>query len=153
MKHFTWETVSICQLISTMRIQRRLLQIEKVTGVNVNVLILDCEGCHTNFINSYKHKLAKVNKIIFGEYIKQNMLYLLKFPQLKRICLIIIAIKPDWNFKLRISRYFVFLIEADGSEREIEESLEKLKSLGFIENKQLTTGKKNWLGSIIVLTK
>ena len=85
--------------------------------------------------------------------LSKTKLYLLKFPQLKRICLIIIAIKPDWNFKLRISRYFVFLVEADGIEKEIEESLEKLKSLGFIENKQLTTGKKNWLGSIIVLTK
>ena len=45
------------------------------------------------------------------------------------------------------------MIEADGTEEEIEGSLEMLKALGFIENKQLTTGKKNWLGSIIVLTR
>ena len=43
------------------------VKIEKETEVDINVVILDCEGCHTHFIKTYKHKLSKVNKIIFGE--------------------------------------------------------------------------------------
>ena len=43
--------------------------------------------------------------------------------------------------------------EADGRKEEIEESLERLEALGFSVDTQLTTGRKDWLGSIIVLTK
>ena len=48
-----------------------LTQLEKITGITFNVLILDCEGCHRDFINTYKHKIATgvVNKIIFGNTI------------------------------------------------------------------------------------
>ena len=44
---------------------------EQITGITFNVLILDCEGCHRDFINTYKHKIATgvVNKIIFGNTI------------------------------------------------------------------------------------
>ena len=46
-----------------------VLQIEDNTGIrDINTLIIDCEGCHTKFIKTYKHKLTKVNKIIFGEF-------------------------------------------------------------------------------------
>ena len=45
-----------------------VLQIEDFTGITgVNVLIIDCEGCHTKFIKTYEQKLSKVSKIIFGE--------------------------------------------------------------------------------------
>ena len=45
-------------------------QLEKITGITFNTLILDCEGCHKDFINTYKHILAagNVNKIIFGQF-------------------------------------------------------------------------------------
>ena len=57
-KHFTWS------------------QLEQITGITFNVLILDCEGCHRDFINTYKHKLAtgNVNKIIFGESASEEIL-------------------------------------------------------------------------------
>ena len=53
-----------------------------------------------------------------------------------------------WNIFLLYS-----FAEADGRKEEIEESLERLEALGFSVNTQLTTGRKDWLGSIIVLTK
>ena len=40
--------------------------------------------------------------------------------------------------------------EADGSSEERDESLE---TLGFTVNQDMTTGEKDWLGSMIVLTK
>ena len=42
---------------------------EKITGITFNVLLLDCEGCHRDFIKTYKHTIANghVNKIILGE--------------------------------------------------------------------------------------
>ena len=49
--------------------------------------------------------------------------------------------------------YTLTFTEADGRKEEIEESLERLEALGFSVNTQLTTGRKDWLGSIIVLTK
>ena len=41
----------------------------------------------------------------------------------------------------------------DGTKAEIEESLERLEALGFTENKAISEGQKDWLGSILVLTK
>ena len=57
-KHFTWS------------------QLEQITGITFNVLILDCEGCHRDFIKTYKHKIAtgNVNKIIFGESTSEEIL-------------------------------------------------------------------------------
>ena len=49
--------------------------------------------------------------------------------------------------------YALTFPEADGRKEEIEESLERLEALGFSVDTQLTTGRKDWLGSIIVLTK
>ena len=43
--------------------------------------------------------------------------------------------------------------EADGSSEEIDESLDTLQTLGFTVNQDMTTGEKDWLGSMIVLTK
>ena len=68
------------------------------------------------------------------------------------------------GFKSSYEPYFYFMVlvkvtntltfaEADGRKEEIEESLERLEALGFSVNTQLTTGRKDWLGSIIVLTK
>ena len=58
---------------------------------------------------------------------------------------------------IQIMLWNIFLLysfaEADGRKEEIEESLERLEALGFSVNTQLTTGRKDWLGSIIVLTK
>ena len=41
----------------------------------------------------------------------------------------------------------------DGTKEEIEESLERLEELGFTENKAISEGRKDWLGSVLVLTK
>ena len=59
--------------------------------------------------------------------------------------------------KLR-SRYLLtvyqyILTEADGSKAEIDESLDTLQTLGFTVNQDMTTGEKDWLGSMLVLTK
>ena len=43
--------------------------------------------------------------------------------------------------------------EVDGTEAEIEESLERLGALGFSENKAISEGRKDWYGSILVFTK
>ena len=52
-----------------------LTQLEKITGITFNVLILDCEGCHRDFINTYKHKIAtgNVNKILLGESSREEI--------------------------------------------------------------------------------
>ena len=43
--------------------------------------------------------------------------------------------------------------EVDGSPEEIEETLTRLPTLGFTENKQISKGKRIWLGSVMVFTK
>ena len=50
--------------------------------------------------------------------------------------------------------------EVDGSPEEIDESIDRLHTLGFteIENKEISEGnyfpgKRNWLGSVMVFTK
>ena len=43
--------------------------------------------------------------------------------------------------------------EVDGSLEEIDESLEILQTLGFTENKLISEGKRDGLGSVMVFTK
>ena len=43
--------------------------------------------------------------------------------------------------------------EVDGSLEEIDESLERLQTLGFSENKLISEGKRDWLGSVMVFIK
>ena len=43
--------------------------------------------------------------------------------------------------------------EVDGSQEEIDESLERLQTLGFTENKMISEGKRHWLGSVMVFIK
>ena len=52
-----------------------ITQLEQITGVTFNVLILDCEGCHRDFIKTYKHKIAtgNVNKILLGESSREEI--------------------------------------------------------------------------------
>jgi len=45
-KHFTWD------------------DIEAETGLTINTLVIDCEGCLFDLIDTYKHKFKQVNKII-----------------------------------------------------------------------------------------
>ena len=43
--------------------------------------------------------------------------------------------------------------EVDGTPEEVEESLVRLQTLGFTENKQISEGKHIWLGSVMVFEK
>merc|ERR1712013_737423 len=45
-KHFTWD------------------EVEQETGLTFNTLIIDCEGCIVNIIDTYRHKFRQVKKII-----------------------------------------------------------------------------------------
>ena len=50
-----------------------ITQLEEITGITFNVLLLDCEGCHRDFINTYKDTIASgnINKILLGESVYQ----------------------------------------------------------------------------------
>ena len=92
------------------------------------ILYIFVFNSHTKFIKTYKDKLAKVSKIIFGELRMKTF---------------------SWCGGLIHSDF----TEVDGTEAEIEESLERLGALGFTEDKAISEGRKDWLGSILVLTK
>ena len=44
-------------------------------------------------------------------------------------------------------------IEVDGSPKEVEESVKRLKTLGFTENKLISAGKMAEAGTVLVFTK
>ena len=91
-RHFTWDYV------------------EQETRLRVNTVIIDCEGCWVEFIDTYEDKFRNQIEKIVLENDHDNM-----------------------------------TVSVMG--------LEKLKSWGFKEDKELSPGNVKWLGSILVFTK
>ena len=56
--HFTWEKV------------------ERVTGLKVDTVILDCEGCWIDFVRDNLEKFRNVNKIILGKTVYSDQVQL-----------------------------------------------------------------------------
>ena len=44
--HFTWD------------------EIEKMTGLTINTIIFDCEGCMFPILSEYKHKFQQIDKLV-----------------------------------------------------------------------------------------
>ena len=91
-RHFTWDYV------------------EQETRLRVNTVIIDCEGCWVEFIDTYEDKFRNQIEKIVLENDHDNM-----------------------------------TVSVMG--------LEKLKSWGFKDDKELSPGHVDWLGSILVFTK
>ena len=91
-RHFTWDYV------------------EQETRLLVNTVIIDCEGCWVEFIDTYEDKFRNQIEKIVLENDHENMTVTVR-------------------------------------------GLEKLKSWGFKEDEELSSGDVEWLGSILVFTK
>ena len=73
-KHFSWNKVCRAELIMSIsiRLDEKILKIsncklEAETGMRVNTVILDCEGCWVDLVSTYRDKFRhNVDKIILG---------------------------------------------------------------------------------------
>ena len=49
------------------------MQLENVSGLRINTVILDCEGCWTDFVVTYQDKFQhQIDKIILGKLFNLN---------------------------------------------------------------------------------
>ena len=103
------------------------MQLENVSGLRINTVILDCEGCWTDFVVTYQEKFQhQIDKIILGK------LFILNHCQ----------------------TLFIAYSENDHpNEGATRAGLQMLEHLGFSVSEQFSTGNIKWLGSMLALTK